>query len=652
MSVKVENPRLKIEETDGSPSGFPTTFKMPNGSLTDNGDNSYTLSAVGPTRAVNTTSPLIGGGDLSADRTLSIAGLSALGTANQIPGTNSGATGWEYKTVNGTSNQITVTHAANAITLSTPQNIHTAASPTFAGITLTSFGTITNAATAGTPSTATTINTGDPSTVGLKLVSKRYTPSGSNPDTVSGLILWFKADAITGLNDGDPVTTWNDSSVSANNATQATASQKPLYKTNILNGKPVVRFDGSNDELVTINNTGISGNYTLTVFAVFKSTVSPADYPAIFSQNPGTTDLGVSLTLNGNRPALDSWINRWRVDNAINTTDFYVVSITKAAGALSPNSTIYHNGTSQAGAVEGANGTPNVTSAVMRIGSLDNLANRYITGDLAELIIYNAVLSTSDRQAVERYLALKYNLVINSTTDQTSDMLQMVNPAGTTVLSLTSGPSLGIGTTSPQNLLHLYGTPARMRVQMAGTSASDFGDFAYVDSSGNIVAGVLCNSTGKTDYGGGSSLNIVQVGASPLTLCTSNLVRVTVDSAGRMGIGETSPTTILHVGGGFTAKTTSTSVNLTLDATHNTVYATTGVGGITVTLPAASSSTIGRIYYIFKVDSGIGLLTVSPTGTDTLNGVNGNKTVANQWNGMRVQGHSATSWIITSFTGL
>lgn len=44
-------------------------------------------------------------------------------------------------TITGTSNQITVTNGAGSITLSTPQNIHTAATPTFAGLTLNAYST-------------------------------------------------------------------------------------------------------------------------------------------------------------------------------------------------------------------------------------------------------------------------------------------------------------------------------------------------------------------------------------------------------------------------------------------------------------------------------------------------------------------------------
>lgn len=70
--------------------------------------------------------------------------------------------------------------------------------------------------------------------------------SGYTPP--SGTFAWFKADAITGLSNNDPVTTWEDSS-GANDATEAT--NKPLYLTALQNSLPGVRFDGTNDKLRT-----------------------------------------------------------------------------------------------------------------------------------------------------------------------------------------------------------------------------------------------------------------------------------------------------------------------------------------------------------------------------------------------------------------
>jgi hypothetical protein len=86
-----------------------------------------TLNQINLTTDVTGTLPVGNGG----------TGLTAYGTANQIMGMNATGTALEYKTINGTTNQITVTNAANSLTLSLPQNIHTAATPTFGGVTLT-----------------------------------------------------------------------------------------------------------------------------------------------------------------------------------------------------------------------------------------------------------------------------------------------------------------------------------------------------------------------------------------------------------------------------------------------------------------------------------------------------------------------------------
>lgn len=69
------------------------------------------------------------------------------GTANQLLGMNAGATEQEYKTLTGTTNQVTVTHGVGGITLSLPQNIHTGATPTFAGLTLSNALTAPNGGT-------------------------------------------------------------------------------------------------------------------------------------------------------------------------------------------------------------------------------------------------------------------------------------------------------------------------------------------------------------------------------------------------------------------------------------------------------------------------------------------------------------------------
>lgn len=63
----------------------------------------------------------------------------------------------------------------------------------------------------------------------------------------SDLLAWYKADALVGLSDGDAISSITDSSGNGNTVSQATGSAKAVYKTNIQNSLPAIRFDGTDD---------------------------------------------------------------------------------------------------------------------------------------------------------------------------------------------------------------------------------------------------------------------------------------------------------------------------------------------------------------------------------------------------------------------
>ncbi|MFH1414451.1 MAG: hypothetical protein ABIG56_06360, partial [Candidatus Omnitrophota bacterium] len=107
----------------------PATKLDVNGVITATGGISTNWNTAYTNRVDNWTSPLA-----FSSNTVSLAGLSGLGTGNYLLGANAGATGWEYKQLLGTTNRITVSHGVGSVTLNTPQDIHTGASPTFAGL--------------------------------------------------------------------------------------------------------------------------------------------------------------------------------------------------------------------------------------------------------------------------------------------------------------------------------------------------------------------------------------------------------------------------------------------------------------------------------------------------------------------------------------
>jgi len=94
---------------------------------------------------------------------------------------------------------------------------------------------------------------------------------------------------------------------------------------------------------------------------------------------------------------------------------------------------------------------------------------------------------------------------------------------------------------------------------------------------------------------------------------------------------------------------TAVAVNTTLGA-HNVVQVTVGSSGVTLTLPAAATTTVGS-YRLIIADTGVGLLTLAPTGTDKLNGVNAPLTKTGQYRGFEALWLSATDgWYVRPLT--
>ena len=91
---------------------------------------------------------------------------------------------------------------------------------------------------------------------------------------------------------------------------------------------------------------------------------------------------------------------------------------------------------------------------------------------------------------------------------------------------------VGIGTTSPAMGLHVEGSASSNNygTRIANTDASGYSTIQM----GGTDAGIYRNGSSQTSYGGASSLNLITVGAHPISFSTSNTVRTTIDGSGHV----------------------------------------------------------------------------------------------------------------------
>jgi hypothetical protein len=225
-------------------------------------------------------------------------------------------------------------------------------------------------------------------------------PRFQDPTSIPGSILWLDGADTSTLTSGGA--TWTDKSGTGNHAINGTpgASSMPTTTT-WTNGLQVARFTATSKN--SIKTTNLIPNLNITFFIVFRSHTFVAGVSRIMINNvdghrqvyiSGNTAFPVSVT---------SWANYNSPQTTIsslgqNTPVIFVGTI--ASGGYNT----YVNGSSVAG-------TSTATSSASRnyFGSGDGDGS-YASIDIAEIVIYDTVLSTVQRQQVEGYLADKWGL--------------------------------------------------------------------------------------------------------------------------------------------------------------------------------------------------------------------------------------------------
>jgi len=228
------------------------------------------------------------------------------------------------------------------------------------------------------------------------------------PASISGLQLWLDASDSSTLYqnsngttaataDGDPVGYWADKSGNGRHATQSDGTKRPTLKLNIQNGKPVIRYDGTNDFSQLASTLASNTNHT--IFFVYKcpnppmlgltnlnflAPYSTGPYANLFYINNGAGYFEYSDIVNGSQANV-------RIQSLVWSSSMPVLYFNGIQIAQNRNGT--QSGTTFYDAIEGNYTRP-----------------RYGGADILEIVFYSSDFSDANRILVQNYLNTKWSV--------------------------------------------------------------------------------------------------------------------------------------------------------------------------------------------------------------------------------------------------
>lgn len=231
-----------------------------------------------------------------------------------------------------------------------------------------------------------------------RLITKR-------PPTTN-LICWLEAGLEVGLSNDDPVTTATDQSGSSNSPTQGTSNKRPLYKTSIVNGQPVYRYDGSNDVLSFGDDADFdfgTGNYS--VFVVVRGgagILAPILLKMSFT-DASTEGLRVYAFNSPSEARVTYDTSGGYIALGTLDTSAHLLGVVRAGTGTNQTSYYYDNASAQT-ATDARNYS---NTYALRIAG-DDSETFFAAIDIAALFIHNAAISGGDLTQLKEYINERY----------------------------------------------------------------------------------------------------------------------------------------------------------------------------------------------------------------------------------------------------
>jgi len=249
--------------------------------------------------------------------------------------------------------------------------------------------------------------------------------AATEPIPVAGLKLWLDAASEVETADGNAVQGWADWRGGGQRLAQSEPALQPVLVMNVINGEPVVRFDGNDDTLV-----------------------GAAEGQRLFSTNAGTIYVvqrqagghRANTTFTWRAPSYDNWVNLHLSYNDSLIFDFGDAQ-PGGSGRLSvaqprwvPDNfqvfEAYRSGTvgelwvsgDYAGAGQFTNNLEIRMVGDLIIGGVSG-GGATLQGDVAELLVYSRALSGEERAVVRGFLGGKYGIRVNPNVPPTATLI-------------------------------------------------------------------------------------------------------------------------------------------------------------------------------------------------------------------------------------
>lgn len=275
--------------------------------------------------------------------------------------------------------------------------------------------------------------TGVVSQLASQALSIRYeAPARILPDSVNAIVR-LKAEDLKSQGDGATVSTWIDSATGDSfngSVSQAAAGARPTLRTDSLNGRAVVEFDGNDSLVSSAVNSLSSPAEGITVFAVATGdqSGSVAERLAQIGDSGGAPGQVVGLDLSESPKSTNNGGAGFRFNNGASLYDtpiaeegFHIVAWQLAAGESYADARLFVDGTTAESVFTGestnasgsAGFTGNDLELILGTGRAANgalLQDDLYTGSLAEFLVFNEQLSIGQMNLIGNYLSSEYGL--------------------------------------------------------------------------------------------------------------------------------------------------------------------------------------------------------------------------------------------------